>query len=218
MGDLEHEDYQVFNDFLIKKGNYTTQIDHIIISRYGVFVLETKNVHGKVYGSGNSEYWKQYLPDTGYRRYGTTQEHQLRNPIWQNTGHINSLRRHVFGNNVPIYGIVAFSDDTELFVSAEQPVMNMSKIVPYIKTFQDEVLSSDKMDFYRRRLFEVISTSEVDRKEHIANVRQNQERWDAAVENGKCPRCGGDLVLREGKYGQFYGCSNYPKCKYILNK
>ena len=218
LGDLEHEDYQVFNDFLIKKGNYTTQIDHIIISRYGVFVLETKNVHGKVYGSGNSEYWKQYLPDTGYRRYGTTQEHQLRNPIWQNTGHINSLRRHVFGNNVPIYGIVAFSDDTELFVSAEQPVMNMSKIVPYIKTFQDEVLSSDKMDFYRRRLFEVISTSEVDRKEHIANVRQNQERWDAAVENGKCPRCGGDLVLREGKYGQFYGCSHYPKCKYILNK
>ena len=218
LGDLEHEDYQVFNDLLIKKGNYTTQIDHIIISRYGVFVLETKNVHGKVYGSGNSEYWKQYLPDTGYRLYGTTQEHQLRNPIWQNTGHINSLRRHVFGNNVPIYGIVAFSDDTELFVSAEQPVMNMSKIVPYIKTFQDEVLSSDKMDFYRRRLFEVISTSEVDRKEHIVNVRQNQERWDAAVENGKCPRCGGDLVLREGKYGQFFGCSNYPKCKYILNK
>ena len=216
--DLAHEDYQVYNDLLIRKGNYTTQIDHLIISRYGVFVLETKNVHGKVYGSGNSEYWKQYLPDIGYRRYGTTQEHQLRNPIRQNAGHINSLRRHVFGNNVPIYGIVAFSDNTDLFVSAEQPVMNMSKIVPYIKTFQDEVLSSDKMDFYRRRLFEVISTSEVDRKEHIVNVRQNQERWDAAVENGKCPRCGGDLVLREGKYGQFYGCSHYPKCKYILNK
>ena len=202
----------------MKKGNYTTQIDHIIISRYGVFVLETKNIRGKVYGSGNSEYWKQYLPDTGYRQYGITQEHQLRNPLWQNAGHINSLRRHVFGNNVPIYGIVAFSDDTDLFVTAEQPVMNMSGIVPYIKTFQDEVLSSDKMNYYRRRLFEVISTSEADRKEHIVNVRQNQERWDAAVSNGRCPRCGGSLVRREGKYGQFYGCSNYPKCKYILNK
>ena len=214
--DLEHDNYQVFNDLLIKKGNYTTQIDHIIISRYGVFVLETKNVHGKVYGSGTSEYWKQYLPDTGYRRYGITQKHQLRNPLWQNAGHINSLRRHVFGYHVPIYGIVAFSDDTDLFVTAEQPVMKMSGIVPYIRTFQDEVLSSDKMDFYIQRLSEVISTSEADRKEHIVNVQQNQERWDTAVANGKCPRCGGDLVLRDGKYGQFYGCSHYPKCKYIL--
>lgn len=51
---LPCEEYQVFNDLLIRDGNYTTQVDHIVISRYGVFVLETKNVHGKVYGSGNS--------------------------------------------------------------------------------------------------------------------------------------------------------------------
>ncbi|MCR4681811.1 MAG: topoisomerase DNA-binding C4 zinc finger domain-containing protein [Clostridiales bacterium] len=30
-----------------------------------------------------------------------------------------------------------------------------------------------------------------------------------------CPRCGGDLVLRHGKYGDFYGCSNYPECRFI---
>ena len=77
--DLPCEDYRVYNDLLIRDGNYTTQVDHVIISRYGVFVLETKNVHGKVYGSGNSEYWKQYLPDFGYRRFGFTQEHKLRN-------------------------------------------------------------------------------------------------------------------------------------------
>ena len=29
-----------------------------------------------------------------------------------------------------------------------------------------------------------------------------------------CPKCGGELVKRNGKYGEFYGCSNYPKCKY----
>ena len=215
---LTHEDYQVYNDLLIRKGNYTTQIDHIVISRYGVFIVETKNIHGKVYGSGSAEYWKQYLPDIGYRRHGTTQEHQLRNPVWQNAGHINALRRHVFGNNVPVYGIVAFSDDTDLFVTAVQTVMNMSEIVPYIKTFQDEVLSSDEIDFYRQRLFDLVSTSDIDREAHIANVSRNQERWDAALAEGKCPRCGGGLILREGKYGQFYGCSNYSKCKYVLRK
>ena len=52
--DLPCEEYRVYNDLLIRDRQYTTQVDHIIISRYGVFVLETKNIHGKVYGSCNS--------------------------------------------------------------------------------------------------------------------------------------------------------------------
>ena len=218
LADLECDDYQVFNDLLLRDGNYTTQIDHIILSRYGVFVIETKNVHGKVYGSGNAEFWKQYLPDWGYKRYGTTQEHQLRNPLWQNAGHIKSLRRLVFDNDIPIHGIVVFPYETDLYVTADQPVLKMWQVVPYIKQYRDKVLSADQLGFYRRRLLEVISTTESDRKQHLNNVNRNKERRDAAVASGKCPRCGGTLVLRTGKYGQFYGCSNYPRCNYILNK
>ena len=216
--DLDCEEYRVYNDILICNGSYTTQVDHIVISRYGVFVLETKNVHGKVYGGSNAEFWKQYLPDVGYKRYGITQEHQLRNPIWQNDGHIKTLRKLVFGNDVPIYGIVIFPSDTDINVTANQPVLNMYNVVPYIKQYRDVVLSSVQMGFYRRRLLEVISTSESDRKEHLGNVYHNKERRDEAVASGRCPRCGGTLVLRNGKYGQFYGCSSYPTCKYILNK
>ena len=218
LADLECDDYQVFNDLLLRDGNYTTQIDHIILSRYGVFVIETKNVHGKVYGSGNAEFWKQYLPDWGYKRYGTTQEHQLRNPLWQNAGHIKSLRRLVFDNDIPIHGIEVFPYETDLYVTADQPVLKMWQVVPYIKQYRDKVLSADQLGFYRRRLLEVISTTESDRQQHLNNVNRNKERRDAAVASGKCPRCGGTLVLRTGKYGQFYGCSNYPRCNYILNK
>ncbi|MBO5546337.1 MAG: NERD domain-containing protein [Bacteroidales bacterium] len=218
LADLECDDYQVFNDLLLRDGNYTTQIDHIILSRYGVFVIETKNVHGKVYGSGNAEFWKQYLPDWGYKRYGTTQEHQLRNPLWQNAGHIKSLRRLVFDNDIPIHGIVVFPYETDLYVTADQPVLKMWQVVPYIKQYRDKVLSADQLGFHRRRLLEVISTTESDRQQHLNNVNRNKERRDAAVASGKCPRCGGTLVLRTGKYGQFYGCSNYPRCNYILNK
>jgi DNA topoisomerase I len=35
---------------------------------------------------------------------------------------------------------------------------------------------------------------------------------------GKCPRCGGNLVEREGKFGKFLGCRNYPKCKFTKSK
>lgn len=220
LADLECEDYQVFNDLLLRDGNYTTQIDHIILSCYGVFVIETKNVHGKVYGSDNAEFWKQYLPDWGYKRYGTTQEHQLRNPLWQNAGHIKSLRRLVFDNDIPIHGVVVFPYETDLYVTAtaEQPVLKMRQVVPYIKQYRGKVLSAEQVGFYRRRLLEVISTTESDRMRHLDNVYRNKERWNAAVASGKCPRCGGNLVLRSGKYGQFYGCSNYPRCNYILNK
>lgn len=215
--DLPYEDYQVFNDILIRDGSYTTQIDHIIISHFGVFVIETKNIHGKVYGSYHSEYWKQYLPDSGYKRFGFTQEHKLRNPLWQNKGHIKSLRRLVFGNDVPVHGIVAFPNDTDLHVDCEREILKMWDIVSYIKLFEDDVLSAEQMSFYRRRLLEVISTSESDRLDHIDNIYRNQNRRDSAVAAGMCPRCGGRLVLRNGKYGQFWGCSNYPKCTYILH-
>lgn len=214
--DLDCEDYRVFNDLLIRDGKYTTQVDHVIISRYGVFVLETKNVHGKVYGGGNAEFWKQYLPDVGYKRYGYTQEHQLRNPIWQNDGHVKTLRRLVFGNDVPVYGIVVFPDSTDLMVTADKPVLHMCEVVPYIRRYTDAVLSSDRMRSYRGRLLEVISVSESDRRSHLDNIHYNKERRDSAVASGRCPKCGGQLVERYGRYGRFVGCSNYPECKYIL--
>ena len=94
--DLPCEVYRVYNDILIRDGNYTTQVDHIVISRYGVFVIEMKNIHGKIYGTGKSEYWSQYLPDVGYKRYGYTQKYTVRNPLWQNAGHIRSLRKLLY--------------------------------------------------------------------------------------------------------------------------
>ena len=218
LADLPPEDYMVFNDLLVINGGHTTQVDHVIISRYGIFVLEMKNFHGKVYGNGNAEFWKQYLPDVGYKRYGFTQEHQLRNPLWQNAGHIKTLRRLAFGDDVQIYGLVVFPGETEVHVNAEQPIIPNWNVVSYIQQFKDPVLTHEQMRFYRRRLLEVISTREADRKKHLDNVHRQKERRDTMVDKGLCPLCGGKLVLRNGKYGQFYGCSNYPKCTFILNK
>ena len=44
---------------------------------------------------------------------------------------------------------------------------------------------------------------------------ENIHRLQEKIDNNICPRCGGKLVLRNGKYGDFYGCENYPKCKFI---
>jgi uncharacterized protein with PIN domain len=89
---------------------------------------------------------------------------------------------------------------------AEKPVLKMSEVVSYIKRQDDIILSYDQVGFYRRRLLEVITTSEFDRKQHLENVYRSKDRRDAAVASGKCPRCGGNLMLREGKYGVNGNC------------
>lgn len=75
----------------------------------------------------------------------------------------------------------------------------------------------DQLDF----LVSSISSANVDskekRKEHVQNIRQNVDKNKRAVMQGICPKCGGKLVYKKGKYGRFQGCSNYPNCRYIKN-
>ena len=76
---LPEDRYKVINNLLIQNNGYTTQIDHIVVSVYGIFVIETKTYKGWIYGGENSDYWTQNI-------YGN--KYQLRNPIHQNYGHI----------------------------------------------------------------------------------------------------------------------------------
>ena len=51
------KEYQIFNNIYLSNNGMTTQIDHIVVSIYGIFVIETKNYKGQIYGNNNSEYW-----------------------------------------------------------------------------------------------------------------------------------------------------------------
>jgi predicted RNA-binding Zn-ribbon protein involved in translation (DUF1610 family) len=50
--------------------------------------------------------------------------------------------------------------------------------------------------------------------QHVKNIRKAAKEVNAAINSGICPKCGGHLIERNGKYGTFYGCSNYPKCRF----
>lgn len=53
---------------------------------------------------------------------------------------------------------------------------------------------------------------------HIRDIKKIKRDNDKKIKQNICPRCGGQLVERNGKYGKFIGCSNFPKCRFILNK
>lgn len=54
--------------------------------------------------------------------------------------------------------------------------------------------------------------------EHKYNALRKQYDSQNKIQHGVCPRCGGRLVERQGRYGFFFGCSNYPRCKFTSNR
>lgn len=207
---LPEESYTVINDLLIQNNGHTSQIDHIVISAYGIFVIETKTYKGWIYGGEKSEYWTQNI-------YGN--KYQLRNPIHQNYGHIKALKNilHEYPD-IPYISIIAFSRQAKLDVSSDTPVLYWNQILPFISQFQNQVLTERQTHIITGLLLTSNKDSEENRKKHVQTVRRNIQMREEAIDSGKCPRCGGYLVRRQGKYGTFYGCSNYPKCKFTLKE
>ena len=219
---LDKTHFFVINDLLFRKSNgLTTQIDHIVVSPYGVFVIETKNITGYIYGSETSNQWlrrwKGHAPGGIYK----TNELSFDNPIQQNAAHIDALSERLGrGMQIPYYSIIAFSPDATLKVNTKQQnVIYWSEIRNYIYRYSTPIMSVDEA----RNVFENIRALNIAdpevRSKHAesANARKRNFETKAkiATSNGKCPRCGGNLVLRQGMYGAFYGCSNYPNCRYI---
>lgn len=208
---LPKDRYRVINNLLLRTSSgSTTQIDHVVISQYGIFVIETKFYKGWIYGGENSEFWTQNI-------YGN--KYTLRNPILQNAGHVRALRQLLkdYGD-IPFIPIVAFSRQATLGVSSGTPVIYGNQIRKVIGQFKEKRIAPDALTGIYNKLIESnIPDSKESRREHIRNVRSYEDRRNIAVASGKCPRCGGNLVLRHGKYGSFYGCSNYPRCKFTTH-
>lgn len=218
---LDDERYFIINDLLFRKSNGATiQIDHIVVSPYGVFVIETKNISGYIYGTEKANQWLRRWK--GYSRRGRYTENELSfdNPLRQNNIHIDALSDRIgVGMQIPYYSIIAFSPESTLRVKTDkQNVIYWSEIRDYIRQYDTAIMSIEEAkNIYENIIALNINVQEV-RSLHAesasARKKYHEEKTKNAISSGKCPQCGGNLVLREGVYGRFYGCSNYPNCKY----
>lgn len=204
--------YKVFNDVIIKNGDWTSQIDHLIISHYGLFVIETKNYKGWIYGGADQEQWTQNI--WGHKA-------SLSNPIRQNRGHIMALKKILPEYSVNQYkSIIVFSSKAKLktHLPKELNVIYTWQLLFRIRSFKEYILTDENIKEITVVLQSQMLTDKEYKKIHVSNVKQITKRKVNLVQSGKCPRCEGELVLRKGRYGRFYGCSNYPKCSFTLNK
>lgn len=202
------KDYVVFNDIYLEIKGYSTQIDHVVISRYGVFIIETKNYTGWIFGNDTSEYWTQTIYENKY---------QLRNPLKQNYAHLKTLQS-IFGIEERFYfPIVAFHDRATLKCEANGNVMYFSELKDFILSKTIPKLTDELVNRLSAILMYYSIKNENQKQEHILKVKQDIANKESLVEKGICPKCGGMLIHRQGKYGEFISCINYPSCRFTQN-
>lgn len=204
---LPNDQYKIINNLMIKTENGSTQIDHIVVSKYGIFVIETKNYKGWITGGEYSDNWTKNM-------YG--KKYQFFNPLRQNFGHVKNLSKITNMSIDKFIPIVAFSSRSELKVQTEKPLIYISQVKKIIETYTDLKLSGNEQEEIYNQLLSLNITDKEAKREHVTNINRNIDEIKNKVRNGICPKCGSKLVQRTGKYGQFMGCSGYPKCRYIM--
>lgn len=210
------DEYITLNDVLLPTCYGTTQIDHIVVSPYGIFVIETKNYKGRIFGHQDSEEWKQSLLGKKTFWGWSSKQHKFRNPIRQNLTHVRAVRDILKDvGEFTIIPIVVFSDSADLNIaSPNHTVINWGNLRSVIKSYRVPTISFDNIQCIVTKLSTSNITTEGSREFHTRQVQSIQQNREFAISNYKCPKCGGNLVKRRGKYGAFWGCSNYPNCRF----
>lgn len=202
--------YIVFNDLLFESNGKSVQIDHLVVAPYGIFVIETKGYSGWIFGSEDGQYWTKSVYGHKYKFY---------NPILQNAGHIRFIVHLLkeIGINDCFFSVIVFNNEATLKVrSGKSIVINRSLLKSAILSFQQPILTSEQCQSITKIIRNASSDSK-DKKIKVKHKGYSQRRQievEYAERNGRCPRCGGQLILRQGDYGAFYGCSNYPRCRF----
>ena len=206
---LDESLYHYHHDIIVPFKNGSAQIDHLIVSPFGLFIIETKNLAGWIYGSSDKAKWTQVLFKT---------KHQFQNPLRQTFRQKKVIASYLRIREKDIHPIINFVGDCT-FQTEMPPNVVMSEPDVYIGTFKEEVFAYDELDRIQALLLDLAHQHGLSQAEHIQSLK------DRHASNTVCPKCGATLVKRTSQKGpyagtDFLGCSAYPKChftKTLLN-
>ncbi len=235
----------LFNIYIPKENGETTEIDVLLLTNRGIFVFESKNYSGWIFGSENQYQWTQTLP----KGRGRSHKERFYNPIKQNETHIKNLT-NIIGNTFPIWSIIVFSERCTLknvpLSNNNVYIIKRNKSLSVLEKIHnnnaDTMLTNAEIKDIYDKLYPYSQTTSELKEQHIENINKNFKSKNAEKEDAtekteaqneikqekneteilKCPKCGSDLVLKTASRGEnkgktFYGCSAYPHCRYIQN-
>ncbi len=159
---LSSKRYIVLNNVMLESKGRTAQIDHIIVSIYGIFVIETKNYVGNIYGNETSKIFTQFAGN---------KKNQFYSPIQQNEKHVRVLRE-VIKNNIPFYNLVVFGNDATLKVETNHcKVINQNQMISAIKSKHTPIIDETMMQMIAQRILYHNIVDKDMRKQHVRDIK-----------------------------------------------
>ncbi|MEI6893132.1 MAG: NERD domain-containing protein [Colwellia sp.] len=207
---LPKDDYHLIKNVTLPTDDGTTQIDHIVVSKFGIFVLETKNFKGWIFGSANQKQWTQKIFKNAFK---------FQNPLHQNYKHLKTLESLLCVNSETLFSVIVFIGDSKFKTDMPENVTYASGCLSYIRSKKIELFSSREVS----NIIKNIESGRLDRgfvtnqthKSHVQEIIGKKENTQ------HCPKCNSTMVLRESKKGskvgsKFWGCSTFPKCRSVV--
>lgn len=143
------------------------------------------------------------------------------NPIFQNYAHIRAIES-ILEDSYPemtYHSIIAFSGEANID-SIEETKAKVCKIRYVSEAIKDlsteEVIGKEDIG----RIIEILEKNKSHQTDfvHTREIKKIKKENEEKIKANICPKCGGKLVEREGKYGKFIGCFNFPKCRFVVSQ
>ena len=206
---LDPSEYILIPNVMLPAAGATTQIDHIVVSRFGVFVVETKTYKGWIFGGENYARWTQSI----FRH----KEH-FQNPLRQNYKHIKTLSELLQLPETFFVSVVAFAGDCTFKTDMPSNVIHARQLTDFVLAHEtpaiEQVLVSEIADGIRAW---AATVTDQQKASHVAHLRESHRPSPSDGPPPFCPRCGSPMVKRTSRRntGSFWGCPRYPACKGI---
>ena len=159
---LPNDKYLILNDVMIEDNNTTYQIDHIVVSEFGIFVIETKQYNGYIVGNEYEKKWKQ------------NNKFYINNPIHQNYGHIKALENVLKLEGNKFVPIVCIPSTAKIQVESKSHVLHIDELNETILSYKEKII-----DNYREIYKIIDSLNIVDRdkrKKHVEYAKKNKRQ------------------------------------------
>jgi restriction system protein len=207
---LDKNDYHLIKNVTLPTDDGTTQIDHIIVSKYGIFVIETKNMKGSIFGSEHQKQWTQKIFKHTFK---------FQNPLHQNYKYIKTLEACLKTKSDSLFSVIIFTGDSTFKIKMPENVTFARGGIEYIKSKTNIIFSDKELT----DIIEQIESGRLERgfktnRQHTKHVREIiEEKSDIK----SCSKCGAVMMLRKASKGknagnEFWGCSSFPQCRNVV--